>query len=67
MGIILPELAEKLAPSAGLRDRLVHEYDSPDQAAILKAVRTALKFYPPYIKAISDSLSRQGEDFHKAK
>lgn len=60
MGIIPPDLAENLAPSAGLRNRLV-------QAAILKAVRTALKFYPQYIKAISDSLSRQGENFHKPK
>ena len=29
LGIISSELAENLAPSAGLRNRLVHEYDQP--------------------------------------
>jgi uncharacterized protein YutE (UPF0331/DUF86 family) len=30
IGIIPPDLAENLAPSAGLRNRLVHEYDGLD-------------------------------------
>jgi uncharacterized protein YutE (UPF0331/DUF86 family) len=38
--IIPVGLAEKLAPSAGLRNRLVHEYDLIDQSMVLKAVRS---------------------------
>jgi uncharacterized protein YutE (UPF0331/DUF86 family) len=65
IGIIPPDLAETLAPSAGLRNRLVHEYDVLDHETILTAVGTALKFYPQYLKAISDALSRQGKDLRK--
>ncbi len=67
IGIIPPELAEKLAPSAGLRNRLVHEYNGLDHETILKAVGTSLNLYPQYVKAISDALSRKGEDFHEPK
>ena len=67
IGLIPSDLAKKLAPSAGLRNRLVHEYDGLDHEAILKAVRTGLKFYPQYVKAISDALSRQGEGFNRLK
>jgi len=37
--IIQIELAEKLAPSAGLRNRLVHEYDLIEHAIVLDAVQ----------------------------
>ncbi len=52
--IISSNLAEKLAPSAGLRNRLVHEYDRVEHSIVLKAVGMAEEFYPKYIKEISD-------------
>jgi len=50
--IISVDLAEKLAPSAGLRNRLVHEYDRLEHTIVLEAVRGALKLYPEYVKEI---------------
>jgi len=52
LGIISSNLAEKLAPSAGLRNRLVHEYDLLDHSLVLEAVKMAGKLYPKYIKEI---------------
>lgn len=40
-GLIPEELAERLAPSAGLRNRLVHESDRIDDAIVLAAVALA--------------------------
>jgi uncharacterized protein YutE (UPF0331/DUF86 family) len=55
--IISPDLARKLAPSAGLRNRLVHEYDRLEHTMVLKAVDMAEELFPQYIKAINDCLS----------
>jgi uncharacterized protein YutE (UPF0331/DUF86 family) len=44
----------KLAPSAGLRNRLVHEYDRLEHTMVLKAVEMAEELFPQYIKAIND-------------
>ena len=57
--IIPSELAEKLAPSAGLRNRLVHEYDRLDHSMVLKAVKMAGELYPLYIKEIKDYLTER--------
>jgi uncharacterized protein YutE (UPF0331/DUF86 family) len=59
LGFLSLNLAEKLAPSAGLRNRLVHEYDRIDHSIILKAVSMAQELYPRYIEEISASLSRK--------
>lgn len=56
--IISKELAEKLAPSAGLRNRLVHEYDLLEHSLVLGAVGMAQKLYPEYIKQIEDYISK---------
>ena len=55
--IISSDLAEKLAPSAGLRNRLVHEYDTLDHSMVFKAVAMADELYPQYVKEISDYVS----------
>ncbi|HHT9105770.1 MAG TPA: type VII toxin-antitoxin system HepT family RNase toxin [Candidatus Wujingus californicus] len=55
--IISADLAEKLAPSAGLRNRLVHEYDLLDHSLVLEAVKMAEKLYPKYIKEIDTFIS----------
>jgi len=55
--IISAELAEKLAPSAGLRNRLVHEYDLLDHSIVLDAVKMAIELYPEYVKQIEKYLS----------
>ncbi len=58
--IISADLAVKLAPSAGLRNRLVHEYDLLEQSLVLEAVRMAEELYPKYVKEIEDYLAGSG-------
>lgn len=55
--IIPADLAGRLAPSAGLRNRLVHEYDSLDHSMVLEAVGMAEELYPEYIKEIEGYIS----------
>jgi uncharacterized protein YutE (UPF0331/DUF86 family) len=60
LGILTSELARRLAPSAGLRNRLVHEYDTLDDARVLEAIATLLEQYPRYIQAIEAHLGKAG-------
>ena len=57
LGIISSNLAEKLAPSAGLGNRLVHEYDLLDHSLVLESVKMAEELYPCYIKEIEEYVS----------
>ena len=55
--IISADLAEKLAPSAGLRNRLVHEYDQLEHSLVLDSVSMAEEMYADYIKEIEGYIS----------
>lgn len=57
--IIPLDLAQKLVPSTGLRNRLVHEYDILDHSIVLKAVNIAEELFPQYIKVITNYLSKE--------
>jgi uncharacterized protein YutE (UPF0331/DUF86 family) len=46
VGILTADLARSLAPSAGLPNRLVHEYDAIDDAKVLVAIATTLDGFP---------------------
>ena len=56
-GLIPDDLARQLAPSAGLRNRLVHEYDAIDDAIVLAAVRFARQEFAAFVAAIEQHLS----------
>ncbi len=58
-GVLTRELAEALAPSAGLRNRLVHEYDAIVDAIVLDAVRKAQSLFPQYVAAVERYLSNR--------
>lgn len=60
--VINPELAKKLAPSAGLRNRLVHEYDDIDSSQVFRAIKFALEQYPIYVQQISAYLNSLNVD-----
>jgi uncharacterized protein YutE (UPF0331/DUF86 family) len=60
LGIVETQLARDLAPSAGLRNRLVHEYDAIDDARVLQAIGTMRRQYPRYVQAIEHFLARAG-------
>lgn len=57
LNVIPFDLAQKLAPSAGLSNRLVHEYDMLDHAVILSAVKVAENQYSEYVVAIEHYLA----------
>lgn len=51
-GLIPAALAGELAPSAGLRNRLVHEYDILDRSLVLESAKKALSLYARYVEAV---------------
>lgn len=54
---ILPvEFARILAVAAGLRNRIVHEYDELDPAKLHEALQVAVKQIPVYLDAIRQNL-----------
>jgi uncharacterized protein YutE (UPF0331/DUF86 family) len=61
MGILQADFARSLAPSAGLRNRLVHEYDAVDDAKVLQAIGAILESYPRYVQAIEAFLGKAGQ------
>lgn len=60
LGLLSPELARSLAPSAGLRNRLVHEYETLDDAKVLESIGTLLELYPRYVQAVEAYLEKSG-------
>ncbi len=58
LGVLDPELARRLAPSAGLRNRLIHEYEQIDDGVVLASLRQALDLYPRFIVAVLAFLPR---------
>ena len=56
--LIPSSLANELAPAAGLRNRLVHEYDQIDDAIILAA--KARRLFAAYVAAVEQHLANQG-------
>ena len=55
-GLIPVDLAHQLAPAAGLRNRLVHEYDAIDDAIVLAAIRDARHQFAAFVAAIERHL-----------
>jgi len=51
-GVLDESLAARLAPSAGLRNRLVHRYDDLDDALVLQGVHRAVELFPRYVAAV---------------
>jgi uncharacterized protein YutE (UPF0331/DUF86 family) len=46
-----------LANSAGLRNRLAHEYDEIDEKKVFAAINSCLKDVPKYLKNIVKALN----------
>ena len=60
LGVVPRELAVAIAPSAGLRNRLVREYESIDDAKVLSSIGVLLTQYPVYVQAVEAYLTRSG-------
>lgn len=52
IGVLDLALAKTLAQFAGLRNRLVHEYEAIDDVKVLAALEEAGRVFPPYILAL---------------
>jgi uncharacterized protein YutE (UPF0331/DUF86 family) len=57
---ILPrDFAERLAKYAGLRNRLVHEYNTLDERKVYLAVKSIVKDLPHYLDYIEEFIERK--------
>jgi uncharacterized protein YutE (UPF0331/DUF86 family) len=55
---VLPrDFARRIASAAGLRNRIVHEYDVIDQRMIHQAIQQALRDIPRYLDHVNDFLT----------
>ena len=52
LGVLEKSLSSELAPSAGLRNRLVHAYDTIDDSVVLSAVGRAIDQYTLYVARV---------------
>jgi uncharacterized protein YutE (UPF0331/DUF86 family) len=60
LGILDAALARQLAASAGLRNRLVHEYDDLDPARVFEGLEAAIRLVPAYLQAVERCLPGAG-------
>lgn len=57
-GIIPLAFALQIAPSTGLRNIIVHEYEKIDDEIVYNSISSFLRYYGEYIKYINDYLNR---------
>ena len=56
--VLPPDFARRLAPCAGLRTRIVHEYDEIDAAKVHEALQAAVKDIPEYLRHIQQYVEK---------
>jgi uncharacterized protein YutE (UPF0331/DUF86 family) len=56
--ILPPAFASQIATCAGLRNRLVHEYDEIDPRRVHEALVAAIRDFPEYLRHVHDYLRR---------
>ena len=59
IGVYSREFAEKIAPSAGFRNALVHEYNNIDKKILQKSIKEAVEEYNEYGKYVLAFLDKQ--------
>jgi len=62
--IVSQKFAEEIAPSAGLRNRLVHEYEEIDDQIVYQSIQKTLASYKKYIKIIEKYLKNIENSSH---
>lgn len=61
-GVLTPDLAQRLAPSAGLRNLLVHRYGDIRLDLLATGITATLEGYPTYIAQVSAYVLAQEPD-----
>lgn len=59
LGVYDHEFAERITRSAGLRNRIAHEYDEIDREQVYAVLKSAQQDVPEYMKSIKGFLDRQ--------
>jgi uncharacterized protein YutE (UPF0331/DUF86 family) len=59
LGILDPEFARAIARCAGLRNRLVHEYNDIDPRKVFESLVAALRDIPLYLRAINAAIASE--------
>lgn len=57
VGVLPAPFAKRIAGSAGLRNRLVHEYDEIDPERVYEGLQAAVRDVPEYLRYIDGFLS----------
>jgi uncharacterized protein YutE (UPF0331/DUF86 family) len=57
LGVLDPAFAREIARAAGLRNRLVHEYEELDPAKVFAALADALRDIPRYLERVNQHLA----------
>jgi len=55
--ILSEEFAKDIAPSTGIRNRLVHEYEEVDNKVVYQNLYKLIKYYFSYIEYINKRIS----------
>jgi len=58
LGVLDAEFARRIARAAGLRNRLVHEYEDIDPRRVFEALQSAFKDLPIYLRRIDEYVTR---------
>jgi uncharacterized protein YutE (UPF0331/DUF86 family) len=58
LGVLPADFALQIAACAGLRNRLVHEYDEIDAARVHEAASVAVRDVPEYVRSVQRHLER---------
>ncbi len=61
MGYLEKGFAQRLAKSAGLRNRLTHEYDEIDEKKVYEAMKDCLKDVPKYLAQIDKLIGKKSK------
>ena len=56
IGLLPTEFARQIAASAGLRNRLVHEYDEIDPERLYEGMQSAMRDVPNYLRRVEQYL-----------
>jgi uncharacterized protein YutE (UPF0331/DUF86 family) len=60
LGVLDAEFARRIAACAGLRNRIVHEYDEIDPRKVHEALQAAMRDIPLYLRGVNEYLSKTG-------
>jgi len=61
LGVYPKSFGQKIAPSAGLRNRLVHEYDDLDEKILYSSISKEVKQYIRYCRYVLDFLKKKNK------